>query len=406
MDREWLSVPVGIDSQRWVTRGDCRSVLVAVHTMASAHRLMDVLELIETDPRIQIVFSQAPDIFNRGVAEFLRALDAVVLPWHQACRERFDLGLAASLGGLHELHAPMMVMAHGAGYGKLSQPSRKAGQRRVRSSVYGLDSQRLTRDGALLVSALVLAHHRELAVLRRQCPEALEVAVVAGDPCFDRLAASIPYGDAYRAALGVCESDELVVVASTWGQHSLFGSNHELIPRLLDELAPADFRVAALVHPAVWFGHGPRQIRAWLADSLDAGLLLVPPQVDWRAAVIAADHVIGDHGSVPVYAAAIGKPVLQTVSPSAALTAPESPQAVLRRFAPQLVAGRCIRSQLHSGKIGRSRVCADAVVRRLTSRPGDSSVEIRGVLYRLLRLPEPGRHRSAAPVPVPGEVVR
>jgi len=123
------------------------------------------------------------------------------------------------------------------------------------------------RDGRVLADAIVLSHNKELAVLRRQCPEAVAAAVVAGDPCFDRLVASLPHRSTYRAALGVHDSQELVVVSSTWGQQSLFGRNHDLIPRLLDELDPAGFRVAALVHPAVWFGHGPRQIRAWLAHT-------------------------------------------------------------------------------------------------------------------------------------------
>ena len=404
MDGQWLSVPVGIDAQRWVTRGDCRTVLVVVHTLASAHRLMDALELIETDPRVQVVFTQAPDIFHSGVAEFLRAIEGAVLPWQQACRESFDLGLAAAYGGLHQVHAPMVVLPHGAGHGKLSQPLDSSD--RVRSDVYGLDSQRLIRDGRLLVSALVLAHDRDLAVLRRQCPPAMRVALVAGDPCFDRLQASLPFRPAYQAALGVPDDGELVVVSSTWGRQSLFSRNHDLIPQLLDELTPVATRVAALVHPAVWFGHGPRQIRAWLADCLDAGLLLIGPEVDWRAVIVAADYVVGDHGSVPVYAAAIGRPVLQTQLPAPSPTAPESAQALLRRQAPQLVPGRQLAVQLRRARLSQPTSFADAIARRLTSHPGEAGNHLRRTLYRLLELPEPGRHRGALPVPVPWQPVR
>ena len=107
---EWLPVPVGIDAPRWVTRADCRNVLVIVHTVASGLRLLDVVELIESDSRVQVVFSQAPDAFGNGVADFLRAVGGVVLPWQQARRERFDLALAAAYGDLHEVHAPLLVM--------------------------------------------------------------------------------------------------------------------------------------------------------------------------------------------------------------------------------------------------------------------------------------------------------
>ncbi len=400
MYTQWLPVPVGLDAARWVTKGNCRSVLVIVHTVTSGHRLLDVLELIESDQRIQVVFSQAPDAFSNGVAAFLNATEGVVLPWEQASRERFDLALAAAHGGLHEVHAPLMVMPHGAGHGKVCQPPPDAHRRPARPAVYGLDAQRLTRDGRVLASALVLAHRDDLDTLRWQCPEAAEIAVVAGDPCYDRLVASLPYRAEYRAAMGVGDGQELLVVSSTWGTTSLLARMDDFLPRLLEELVPAGFRVAALVHPAVWFGHGPRQVRAWLADCVDAGLLLVGPATDWRAAVIAADHVVGDHGSVPVYAAAIGRPVLQVEPPTLAVTAPGSPQAVIQRSAPRLVAGRPLLRQLRDAE-HRHHEYGAAVAEQLTSRPGRAGAELRGAMYRLLRLTEPGRHRRTTPVPIP-----
>jgi len=400
MYTEWLPVPVGLDADRWVTRGNCRSVLVIVHTVTSGHRLLDVLDLIESDHRVQVVFSQAPDAFSNGVARFLQATDGVVLPWQQATRERFDLALAAAHGGLHQVHAPLMVMPHGAGHGKVCQPPPDSRNRSARPPVYGLDAQRLTRDGRVLASAIVVSHDSDLEVLRSQCPEAAEVAVVAGDPCYDRLVASLPYRAEYRAALGVEDGQELVVVSSTWGTSSLLARMEDFLPRLLEELSPAGFRVAALVHPAVWFGHGPRQVRSWLADCRDAGLMLIGPATDWRAAVIAADHVVGDHGSVPVYAAAIGRPVLQVEPPASAVTAVGSPQAVIQRSAPTLVAGRPLLRQLRDAERRHGEYGA-AVTEQLTSRPGRAGAELRRTMYRLLELPEPGRHRRASPVPVP-----
>lgn len=401
MNAEWSPVPVGIDAQRWVTRQSCRNVLVVVHTVTSAHRLLDALELVESDPRIQAVFCQAPGVFGNGVAEFLRATQGVVLPWEQAVRERFDLALAAaSSGSLHQIHAPLVVMPHGAGRGKLCVPPDRATPL-ARPTVYGLDAQRLTYDGRVIASAVVLSHDGEFDVLRRQCPEAVEAAVVAGDLCYDRLVVSLPLRREYRAALGVGAGQELLVVTSTWGRHSLFARCANLLPRLLEELVPCGFRVAALVHPAVWFGHGPRQVRAWLADCVDAGLLLIGPEIDWRAAVIAADHVIGDHGSVSVYAAAVGRPVTQVEPPPAAVTAPGSPHSVLRGRAPRLALGRPLLRQLRQAGRRHTPGHADAIARRLTSRPGTAGAELRRTMYRLLRLPEPGRHRRITPVPVP-----
>jgi hypothetical protein len=55
-------------------------------------------------------------------------------------------------------------------------------------------------DGAVVPAAVALAHREELA---RSCPEALPVAEVVGDPCYDRIDASLPLRPAYRRALGL-----------------------------------------------------------------------------------------------------------------------------------------------------------------------------------------------------------
>lgn len=391
----WLNVPIGVDADRWITRGDCRCVLAVVHTVTSGQRVLEVVELLERDPRVQFVFTQAPDVFSNGVADFLRDTGGLVLTWEQAVRERFDLAVAASYGGLPQVHAPVMVLPHGAGYGKGYPVATAAGQPE-RAAVYGLEAQRLMHNGQLVVDAVVLPHEDELAVLRAQCPPAVPAAVVAGDVCFDRLVASLPHRADYRAELGIAPGERLVVVASTWGRDSLFG-RQELLTRLLDELSGCGVRVAALVHPSVWFGHGPRTVAAWTADCRDAGLILVGPE-HWQAPLVAADHVVGDHGSVSVYAAAIGRPVLLVDPPPRAVIPPGSAQDVVHRLAPRLRVAEPIGPQLRAAESGVERLRA-AVAGRLTSRPGTSAVVLRETAYRLLGLDVPGRHRELTPVP-------
>jgi hypothetical protein len=390
---EWSQVPVGLDAAQWVTRAGCRTILAIVHSVTSGQRLVEVATLIESDVRLQIVYTQAPDVFGNGVADFLRATEGLVLTWEQATHERFDLALAAAYGGLNQVHAPLMVMPHGAGYGKSFATDDK-------QVVYGLDAQRLTHDGRVLPSALVLSHDGQLDVLRSQCPAAVDRAVVAGDPCYDRIIASLPYRSDYRAALGVEQDSRLLVISSTWGRDSLLGRCAEQLPDILAEVTPLGYDVAMLLHPAVWFGHGPRQIRAWLSDCLDAGLVLVDPEVDWRAAVVAADQVVADHGSVGVYAAAIGRPVLLAEPPLRAVSPAGSAQDVLGEHAPRFVAGTPIEEQFRAAAahVGLLR---DRVSAGLTSRPGRSSAELRHAMYRLLGISQPGRHRAVEPVAVP-----
>jgi hypothetical protein len=395
---EWLPMPSEIGANRWRSRKCIRTVLMVVHTMASCHRLLDVVECVEADPRIQTVYTVAPDAFRRGVAEHLYDLGAMVLPWQQARRERFDLAVAAASGGLPELHAPLLVMAHGAGRGKRVRPAGRGTPATADPQVYGLDAARLTRDGEVLASALALSHEAERDIVRRQCPEALAVTVVVGDPCLDRLVASIPWRERYRQAFGVAEGQRVVVVSSTWGHSGLFGSVPDLLPRLMEEALEARCRIAALLHPAVWAAHGHRQVRAWLGECRKAGLILAEPADDWRALLLAGDHVIGDHGSVTVYAAALGLPTLRLALADPAVTAPGSPQAILGDLADRLDPRQALLPQVYAAK----RADPVAATAALTSFPGEAHGLLRRTMYGLLDLDEPGRHRRPRPVAVPG----
>lgn len=361
---------------------------MAVHTLVSGQRLLDIVGLVEPDPRVQLFWTQAPDVFGDGVAEFLATAGALEIPWSGARRERFDLVLAAAYGGLDLVHGPVMVVPHGAGYGK-----RAAG----RGGVYGLDAQRLMKDGRVVPSAIVLAHEQEREVLARQCPEALTAAVLVGDPCYDRMVASAGLRGAYREALDVPDGHRLLVVTSTWGRSSLFGKDIQLLQALTAELRRTRWRVAVLIHPQAWC-HGRRQVLAWLREPRAAGLTVLEPEADWRPAVIAADAVIGDHGSPTVYAAAIGKPVLRTEFPVEELNA-GSAQAVLAGSAPALARTEPVLPQLRQAR----PLDRDAVVNRLTSRPGHAHRLLREEIYRLLDLDVsiPGRHRAPDPIDVP-----
>lgn len=397
VDLDWVAAPIGIDARRWVTRQGCRTMLIAVHTIASCHRLLDILDLVEADSRVQTVFTVAPDVFNAGVATHLQDLGALVIPWKQAVRETFDLALAAAHGGLHELHAPVVLVAHGAGRGALVRPPDRDSPPAGESTVYGLDASRLVRDGRVVPAALVLSHDNERAVLSRQCPDALSRAVVAGDICFDRLVASLPARDRYRRGLHIGTGQKLVVVSSTWGADGLFGGVPDLLPLLMDQLPRHRFRVAALLHPAVWGAHGRRQVAAWTRDCRDAGMILAGPADDWRAFLAAADYLIGDRGSVTAYGAAVGLPVLCIPTSAAGRTAPSSPHSLVLRTAGRLDLARPLEHQVRSARQVDPRLVAGAI----TARPGESGQLIRNLLYGIMRLAERGRHRGPAAVSVP-----
>lgn len=264
-----------------------------------------------------------------------------------------------------------------------------------------LDQHVLVRRGQLLPAALVLSSESELQDLERSCPQALPVAAVAGDICFDRLTASLPYREQYRAALGMRAGEQLVTVTSTWRRESAFGQYADLFDRLLTGLPREQYRVAAILHPNIWTVHGAWQVRAWLVDSIRAGLMIIPPEEGWRAAVVAADWVIGDHGSVTQYAAgATDVPVLLAAFPDHDIR-PGSLADIVARSAPRLRLDRPLSPQLSAAAGTRDPQRQVPVRELITARPGQAGAILRQTMYRLMDLPEPDRPVPVAPVPLP-----
>ncbi|MFJ8311399.1 MULTISPECIES: hypothetical protein, partial [unclassified Streptomyces] len=272
--------------------------------------------------------------------------------------------------------------------------SRTAGQpdRLTAAPVFGLSPEWLLHDGMPVVDAMVLSHPEQLDRLRVACPEAVPAAALAGDPCFDRMLAARPYRERFRRALGMRRGQRLILLNSTWNPESLFGDGGaddvlpSLLPRLTAELPADEYRVAAVLHPNIWHGHGPGQIRAWLDRALRGGLTLVDPLHDWRQALLAADAVIGDHGSVSYYAAALGTPVLLGATPLDGLD-PSSPVAEFVRHAPRFDPHAPLAAQLDD-LVAKHRPLPGPA-RLTTSAPGGSAVLLRSLFYRLIGIPEP-----------------
>jgi hypothetical protein len=259
-----------------------------------------------------------------------------------------------------------------------------------RKSVFGLSSDWLIRDGRLVPAAIVLSHFEQLERLRRACPEAVPIAVVAGDPCYDRMLASAPLRDTYRAALGG-DGRQLVFVSSTWGTRSLFGTRPELVRDIRAALPLDEYAVALALHPNTWFGHSPWQVRQWLDEWARAGVIVVPPEEGWRAALVASDVVIGDHGSVTYYGAALGRPTLLAVRPKDTV----DPASAIGRF---LATAPPLTREPLPDQLARARGCIPTYV---SSAPGRCHELVRAQCYRMLDLSIPDCDVSARVLPVP-----
>ncbi|MCE6998601.1 hypothetical protein LZG04_27935 [Saccharothrix sp. S26] len=355
-------------------------VLAVAHTVASGQRVLDALSVIESEPEVQVVFTSPPDKVGSGVDQFLRRAAALTIPWHDAIGGRFDLVVTASSRTVGDLGGgPVLLLPDSA-------------PRRAFPDVPGYDGltgikQALARPGGTAhpLSVVGLAHHEQHRLLRDRWSGAARHAIVIGDMGFDRLAASMRLRERYRSVLGVDAGRPVLLVSSGRGPQSLFARAPGLLDRLVTELP--DHLVVCQLHPDVWDVHGRRQILAWTADVRQAGLVVVPPDADWRIPLVAADRVIGDNGPVTAYAVAIGKPV------ALARAAPLVPPTV-RVLDPS----RPLRDQLDefTSPLGAARAATD----RLTSVPHRAATVLRATCGRAMRLPDLGTPSVCRPVPV------
>ncbi|WP_330330952.1 hypothetical protein OHS33_15305 [Streptomyces sp. NBC_00536] len=400
------------DTTRWRTFPGGKTLVVAARTVTSTVRVLESLPaLLRDDPRIDVVYAHDPtSAFGDGVLDLLHDTGARVMPWEQlgTLTPPPDLILSASENiDVPEGTCPVLVLPHGIGFQKYVPDSRSADDR-----LSGLVPDRLLEAGR---AWLAVSHPDQAEQLHAHRPKTAGHTLLVGDPCYDELRAALPHAAAYRRALDLPGTARLVVLSSTWSQNSLLGRDPGLPARLLASLPYDEFRVAAITHPNIWAGHGGSEIRRRLAAAREAGLLLVPPVHAWRSVLPVADLVIGDHGSVTLYGAALGRPVL--LGAFGAESVPGTAAAALGARAPRLDPAGDLLAQVRAALAGASGHApgpgpaadpgsgpyADLADLAFDS-PGASLARLRTAVYRLLDLPEPPTAApvARAPRPEPG----
>ncbi|MFL1380472.1 translation initiation factor IF-2 [Nocardiopsis protaetiae] len=383
-------------TRTWQTFAPDREVLAVARSVPAAGRLLDVCGLF--DDRVGVTFTVPPGSRSEpGLEEMLRGagFDPPV-PWEQSLLRptRYQLALAASTkGGLHRLPMPLLTMPHGAGHNR--QVGERPGSLEHAS---GLDADELLHEGRVVPTRMAFSHPEQVERLARTCPPAAGRGAVVGDPAFDRMLAALGRRDRYRELLGVGDR-RLVVLSSTWNAGSLLGAQRETVRALLAGLPHDEYRMALVAHPNVWFSRRRGEIEQWFADDVEAGLVLVPPFEGWRAAMIAADLVIGDAGSTTYYAAAIGRPVLLAAFDGADLD-PASPLPVFGAVMPRLDTESGA-PPLEEQVAKALRAAPMGVGDLLIAHPGGSAARLRSLVYGLLELPEPAGPAHYRPLPDP-----
>jgi hypothetical protein len=374
-----------------------REVLVVIRNLTSWDRLTDLLPLFAGDERVNVTYTvDRGSNFSAGIERYLTSIGVEVTPWEEAVEREYTLVLAAHANShMCLLRGPIFLVPHGAGYNR-----RVVENTGDPNASVGTSERELMCDGVVIPAIIGVSHPRQARQIRRSCPATADRVRLIGDPTFDRMAASWVMRREYRRALGVDDGRRLVVVSSTWGQHSLLGKMQNFVHVLVAQLPMDEFQVALVLHPNIWVGHIPYNVSELFRDARDGGLLLIPPDLGWRAALIAADLVLGDHGSVTFYGAALRRPTAQVVDGSAELD-PDSALALFCRNAIRLDRWGGLRDQLASLTRDYDPLLIEQVSEEAIGARNQSWQIIHDTIYELLDLTPPDRTPRMLPIPLP-----
>jgi hypothetical protein len=374
-------------------------VLLAARSAVALYRLLDVLPVLSGDDRITRLFALVPGS-DFGV-DALSVIDTVggrTVPWSEACDRAYDLIISASpKGELSLLRGKHVLLPHGAGFNKAIPEEGSA------DSASGLDPAYLRRaDDAAPIALHALAHPGQLARLTALDSQAARRAKVIGDPTLDRVLASYPLRDGYRAALGTGPR-KLLALVSTWGPESLIRQHPDLPTQLAAHLPHDEYQLALIVHPNERSLLGTYELTERLAPALDAGMILAEPREEWASVLIAADALVTDHGSAALYyAAAQDRPVVSVPRAGGTELIPGSPMDVLLCQVPELGAAEAVEDALKAYRPGLGLAAARAAF----AYEGSALSRLRTELYDLLGLTPPTLDSSLRLLPSPTPATR
>ncbi|MEU4046825.1 translation initiation factor 2 [Streptomyces antibioticus] len=371
-------------------------MLFAARSAVALYRLLDVLPALSGDHRITRRFTLVPGSdYDTDTLAAIDALGGRTVPWAEACERSYDLVVTASpKGDLHLLRGPHVLLPHGAGFNK-SIPGEGSAD-----SASGLDPEflrRAARNEGAPIALHALAHPDQVATVTAVDPTSASRAKVIGDLTLERVLASSPLRDRYRAALGT-GARTLLVLTSTWGPESLIRRHPELPARLAQQLPYDEYQLALIIHPNERSLLGTYELTERLAPALDAGMILAGAHDEWASVLIAADALATDHGSAALYycAAAEDRPVVSVHGGGGELI-PGSPMGVLLDRIPQLERAEDIIEALRAYRPGPGKAAAEAAF----APPGDAVERLRTEVYALLGLTPPTHRAAPRPLQIP-----
>ncbi|MFD7656004.1 hypothetical protein ACFV4N_18685 [Actinosynnema sp. NPDC059797] len=388
--------PAARDAERWETYPNQKIIICLARTPTSAITVRELMRVFNGDDRVKVLYAVSPGSrFQHGAVKVLRDHKVDLLPYEALVHARCDLLVTTSekVDFTAFPGTPGIVVPHGLGFHKFVPDADGPGNR-----LSGLVDDASLRTG--VVTQLV-THPDQVRQLEHVTAHIAGRTVLGGDMSFDLLSNSVVERDVYRRALGLAPGQHLVTFSSTWGKGSLSARASREIERALAELPVETYKVALTLHPNVWSLEGEDNVRRRFHRHVErGGLVLVDPVQGWHAVFVASSLVIADNGSLSLYAAMMGTPLL--IGAFSDQVVPGTAMEHLGTIAPRLTSERNLRHQVEEAIAGKGKVDPHALIERTIALPGKAAESFRRLCFHKLGLVAPTDELPvwAAPAPI------
>ena len=266
----------------------------------------EVYQQLSGDKRVRLWFCVVyPERFN-DVSEMKKRFKAGIVPYGLARRIKWDLILYPNHGPYFRNDCPKIYIGHGLGSGKVG---------RIKDH-YVFGKYSLNGNGRVIYKKIFLAGEHVKEQVRKHYPVFYPHVKVVGSLLGDRLVNADIQNSVRSTAPNLDRGKKTVMLASSWGPHSLIQSQKNKIARGVRNLA-GEYNVVISLHPNNFNKiHFEGVDLAQLFSEMEhENVHIQKPGDDGHLLLPFADVLVTDMTSLGLYFPLLNKPIIFYDSP-------------------------------------------------------------------------------------------
>jgi hypothetical protein len=340
-----------------------------------------VKQLLETDARMEFAFTDNFPSLAVGVGrEIAEKLSLTAINFLQARTRNWDLIVFADHNRACRFapHIPKLQVYHSLTGGKI-----------IDGENFRFGAQQTAHHNQPIYKLMLVPSEKMKRRALTINPRLGKSIAVVGDPFVDTLCSMNAKRETIRAELGFSPDDTVILLQSTFGEHSLIESMGVGILEATQSLL-REYKFVLSTHPAHWSGpHFKKSIHDLITGQRGQGITVMEPGDSWERYAIASDACLSDHSGLVYNYALLGKPLAMIKLPDG-LIGEAAEESIIYDAVPHLHSCSELPELLDALTRNFSSKKLAQTTSILVSYPGRAHELIRHHLYELLKCSPPG----------------